>query len=295
MQLGEDVQSPPEVMINDALIENNLLLGNSATSIVAPFQFKDSQQIKVRANTVVGDLPASSSGFRLGTEQAGFSVQGFEIRNNIFADPTGTITGRFMSIFGGVVVSSIVLERNLYWNAGNPLPAQGLVLPGADATRIEQDPSLPADQSGLVAPQWNEATHSFPSGATTIREEFLRLVEAYGALPAGSPAVGAALAADMPLDDIRGLLRDSQPDVGAYEHGAHTLADGGAPAPDAPVPDGGQVAEAGVPLPDGGGPPGTDARSTGCGCAAGASPPGLLGALAFAACRPRRSRRLAAP
>ena len=39
-------------------------------------------------------------------------------------------------------------------------------------------------------------------------------------LAAGSPAIGAGRAANAPADDLLGMLRDAQPDVGAYEYGA---------------------------------------------------------------------------
>ena len=39
-------------------------------------------------------------------------------------------------------------------------------------------------------------------------------------LKAGSPAIGAARAANAPSSDLLGMLRDAQPDLGAYEYGA---------------------------------------------------------------------------
>lgn len=39
-------------------------------------------------------------------------------------------------------------------------------------------------------------------------------------LKTGSPAIGAALGADAPAGDMLGMLRDAQPDLGAFEYGA---------------------------------------------------------------------------
>ena len=90
---------------------------------------------------------------------------------------------------------------------------------------LEADPLLPTDQSGLVAPVWNEVSHSFPSGSTTIREEFERLVMTYGALGTGSQAIGAADLANMPAEDILGRARDGEPDLGAFEYAAVVTGD----------------------------------------------------------------------
>jgi len=74
---------------------------------------------------------------------------------------------------------------------------------------------LPTDQSGIVLPVWTGS--SFQSGSHTIREEFVRLVRAYGQIPTTSPAVGTALASVAPPLDILGRPRDASPDLGAFE------------------------------------------------------------------------------
>ena len=48
-------------------------------------------------------------------------------------------------------------------------------------------------------------------------QEFERLVETYGRIPPGSPAIGRADPTVAPADDILGLPRDAVPDLGAYE------------------------------------------------------------------------------
>ncbi|RLB45830.1 MAG: hypothetical protein DRJ42_29070 [Deltaproteobacteria bacterium] len=246
VQFGEDGDSVVE--IDDALIENNLFIGNSAAGQAAPIQLKGAANVLVRANTIVGDLPSGAFGVRMGTEGDNPDVSGFEFRNNIWADPTGTMTDRLINSYGRVDVGSIVLTHNLYWNAGNALPTGGSVTPADDSERVELSPMLPDDQSGLVEPRWDPAAPGFPGGEATIREVFLALVESFGALGDGSAAVDAADPTHMPADDIRGLARGSAPDLGAYERGADT------PAP--PV-------DGGVPVRDGGGIPSTDSGTGG--------------------------------
>ena len=70
--------------------------------------------------------------------------------------------------------------------------------------------------TGLILPYWTGT--SFYSGSTSIREEFIRLVKLYGAIPANSPAVDKADPAYAPADDIFGRQRSGAPDLGAYEY-----------------------------------------------------------------------------
>lgn len=220
IQLGEDAPDTPQ--ITNALIENNLFIGNSSTTIVAPFQFKDVQHIKVRANTVTGNLPCGAYGFRIGNEIAASSPDKYiDIRNNIFSDPTGTMGSRFMITYPtSLNLSTITLDHNMYWNGGNALPSSGSVPPSEDLNRIVVDPLLQTDQSGVVLPIYNETIDLFPSGETTIRREFERLVHTYGGIGESSPAKDAADASNMPGDDILGMTRDDNPDIGAFEYGA---------------------------------------------------------------------------
>lgn len=218
LQLGED--GVAEYEITDALIENNLFIGNSPATIAAPVQLKGVKGVIARANTIVGDLPSGAFGFRIGTEGSNPRVEDVSVRNNIFSDPTGTMSARLFTIYGSVLLESVTLSRNLFWNAGNGLPSSGAILPTADASRIEGDPKFPAAPVSTVLPRWNEASKQFESGATTIRDEFLRLASTYGALGEGSSAIGAADSTNMPALDIRGAIRDSTPDVGAFELGA---------------------------------------------------------------------------
>lgn len=280
IQLGEDANA--EVMISDALIENNLIIGNSPTPMGAPFQFKGARHITVRGNTVVGDLPARGYGFRIGTEGDNLQVRDMFIYNNIFSDPTGTMGDRFITEYGDVDVSTFVLDNNLYYNAGAALPTAETPAPGDDQHGIVADPLLNDDQSDVILPVWDETTHQFASGSTTIRQEFERLVATYGVPGQGSPVVDAADPSHMPSVDILGRPRDGQPDIGAVELGAESP-DGGH--------DGGIFFDSGLPGADAG-PAGTDASQAspdaqssgpeeatqGCGCSSTrqGDEPGLL-------------------
>jgi hypothetical protein len=284
VQLGED--GYPEVMINDAIIENNLFLGDSPATMAAPVQLKGAADVRVRANTTVGDLPSGSFGFRIGTEDQNPAVSGYFLRNNVFSDPTGTMTSRLVNAYG--LVSDIELRHNLYWNAGNPLPTTGSPMPADDAGRIEADPGLPPGPLPVVLPRWDEASGAFPSGGATIRVEHRRLVETYAAIAATSPAAGAADPSDMPVDDIRGLARDAKPDLGAYEAGATGGGGGGGQA--------GGAGTGGGPGSGGGGGQGTGGfGGDGSGCEVlGGNAPGSaawLTVVALGALVSRRGRR----
>ncbi|MBW2260860.1 MAG: hypothetical protein JRG91_02720 [Deltaproteobacteria bacterium] len=282
LQFGEDGVSDHE--ITHALVENNLFIGNSPDMIAGAMQFKGVRDVVVRANTIVGDLPGSSYGFRIGTEGSNPTVGEIFIRNNVFCDPEGTMGTRFINTYGDVDVSSFVLDNNLFWNAGASLPAEEPPIPESDANRIVEDPLLETDHGALVLPAWDASSGRFVSGSTTVRQEFERLVLLYGAIPEASPAVGAADASHMPADDILGRTRDSSPDVGAFEYlidvpddppdGVPEAVDGAAdPGPDAAgdadldsphdVPVDGDGDGTSDPGPDGG-DDGDEAK--GCGC-----------------------------
>lgn len=215
LNFGEDGVSTYE--LTDVLVENNLFIGNSENPQAAPFQFKGTRGVTVRANTVVGDMPATAYGFLIGTTGTNPTVEDVFIHDNVFADPTGTMGPVFLGTFGSVDLSTIQLDRNLYWNGGNALPASGALLPADDAHAVVADPDLPVDQAAIVLPKWDTSNRRFVSGSTSIRAEFERLVETYGALAAGSAAIGAADPALAPTEDILGRIRDASPDLGAYE------------------------------------------------------------------------------
>jgi hypothetical protein len=283
VQLGED--GVAEIEISDALIENNVMVGDSPATMSGPIQLKGAANVRVRANTIVGDLPSGAFGLRIGTEGSNPAVSGFDIRNNIFSDPTGTMGSRLINSYGLVDTASITLATNLYFNAGAALPSTGSVLPTADATRVVADPGLTWNVSGLVLPRWNTATKTFPSGSKTIADEHRRLVLAFAALPASSPAVGAADPNDMPVDDVLGFARDAKPDIGAYEVGASAAAPDAGSGGSSPGTGGAILGSGGSTAGSGGAaespaPAGSD---SGCGCRAAGERRSLAASFLFAA------------
>jgi hypothetical protein len=83
------------------------------------------------------------------------------------------------------------------------------------------DPLLNEDQSDIVLPRWNG--NAFLSGNHSIREEFERLVNIYGRIPANSPVIGKAQPLFAPTEDILGHFRGSTAELGAYEFDTITL------------------------------------------------------------------------
>ena len=226
--LGEDAQ--PIFESREILVENNLMLGNSASVMRAAFGVKGGRDITFRNNTVAGDLPALAFAMRLNTEGSNPANENIQFYNNIWSDPTGTLG----SSFGGTddfsdtppgETLSFTLDNNLYWNGGNALPedASELVNPSDDPRALEADPQL-GSQAGLQVPHYDPGT-GFADGSTSIREAFLRLAALYGTPAANSTALNAADPAQSPTDDLLGNARGSDPDLGAVEVGV-VFADG---------------------------------------------------------------------
>jgi hypothetical protein len=216
--IGEDGQNYFEA--DGVLVENNLMLGNASDEMRAAVGVKGSQNIVFRNNTIVGDLPALAYAFRINREGSNLVNANVRFYNNIWADPTGTMgadaSGGGNDFSDGTPgeVTGLVLARNLYWNGGQPIPPGDQVNPNtADAGRVIADPGL-AGQAGLLLPTW--AGTAFASGSATIRNEFVRLVRAYGTPALTSPVRDAADSGQAPADDILGNPR-SDPDLGAVE------------------------------------------------------------------------------
>jgi hypothetical protein len=212
--LGEDGTANHEAF--DCVVENNLMLGNSANPMRASFGVKGSRDSVFRANTVVGDLPSNAFAMRLNQEGDNPVVTGIAFYNNLWSDPTGTM-GDFTDTIPGEV-ANITLRRNGYWNGGNPIPQEG-----GDAINYTQDteprigdPQLPA-QTSVNTPAWNTALGQFDGGFTTIRAAFVDLVERYGQPAEDGNGIDQADASQMPADDILGRPRGLTPDLGAYE------------------------------------------------------------------------------
>lgn len=217
IQLGEDGTANLEAM--DVLVENNLMLGNSANTMRSPVGVMGCRDISVRHNTVTGDLPSNAYAMRLYTYGSNQANQNIVFYNNIWADPSGTLDDFSDTPVGQT--ASFTLHRNLYWNGGQAIPfgSADLVNDTDDAARLAADPLL-GSQAGLVVPRWDESAGRFADGSTSIRQVFERLVRLYGALGQNSLAIDAAEPAHAAAEDILGRPRPTgaAADIGAYEY-----------------------------------------------------------------------------
>ncbi len=210
--IGEDGMSYAEAF--DVLVENNLFLGNSSSSMRAPFGIKGGRDITFQSNTIVGDLPANAFAVRINREGANIAASNINFYNNIWSDSTGTMIDFSDTLSGDV--ASFVLSNNLYWNAGNAIPndSSDSVNYANDASSVSGDPGFQS-QSGLVIPRWLDNTQAFADGSGSVCEVFLNLVENYGIPSATSVEVNNADASKLPSDDISGNVREGNY-IGAY-------------------------------------------------------------------------------
>ena len=224
VQIGED--GKPYYEAKDVRVENNLMIGNSGNVLHAAFGVRGGKDVIFANNTVVGNLPSRAYAFRLDHKGSNPPNQNIYFYNNIWSDPTGTMGApgwggniRFSDGSSGET-NNLILDNNLYWNGGAAIPPGQQINPLVhDVRRVVTDPLLNTDQSGVILPRWNASNSSFVSGNTTIRQEFVRLVEQYGNLPTNSPAIGRADPAVAPADDILGQMRPVPASLGAYEAG----------------------------------------------------------------------------
>lgn len=166
VRAGEDGQNFYEA--RDVLIENNLMIGNNTMQIRSPFQLMNVRDVTIRANTVVGNMPAKEFGARIFTYGEGAPTNdGIHLHNNIWADPTGTMGDTFNR---GDNTINLTFDRNLFWNAGNPFPtsSESIIEVSDDAHRVVGNPLL-GNQNGLVLPRWNQGAGQFADGSAMIR------------------------------------------------------------------------------------------------------------------------------
>lgn len=214
--LGEDGTANIEAF--DITVENNLFIGNSANTMRASFGCKGCADVMFRANTIVGDLPSNAFAMRINREGVNPVPSNLRFAGNLWADTAGSM-GDFSDTLPGDS-TQVVLQRNGYWNGGNPLPSDpgDLINIGNDAEAVIGNPALPSP-AALITPWWNAANGSFDGGYATIRAAFIGLIEAFGRPAAGGVGVDAANPADMPSTDILGNPRGIAPDLGAFERG----------------------------------------------------------------------------
>lgn len=195
-------------------IESNLLVGNGRDRMNSPLTVYGARGVTFVNNTIVGDLPSDAFAFEVNIKGRNPKNRGIRFWNNIWCDPTGT-----MSQFSDGVranTTELTFDNNLYWNGGRRIPSGDLVSPlRRDARRIVRDPRLATNQGSVTLPVWDGS--AFESGETSIRAEFVRLVQAYGRIPEDSPAVGRALRSVAAARDILGRTWVRNPDVGAFE------------------------------------------------------------------------------
>ena len=217
--LGEDGMSYYEAF--DILVENNLMIGNAPNMMRSAFGVKGGRDIIFRNNTVVGDLPSRAFAMRLYREGSNPVNKDIFFYNNAWSDPTGTMGSEgYIGVDFAEAPSghaqSVVLNNNLYWNGGNPIPPDPtqVIHFSDDAERIIADPLL-GDHYGLVVPYWNGS--AFTDGSNSVRQAFERLVELYARPATGSPLIDSADMSHAAVDDILDRPRGGAFDLGAYE------------------------------------------------------------------------------
>jgi len=218
VQVGNDGNPYYEAI--DVRIENNLMLGDGLDSIGAVLGVAGAKDVTFVNNTVVGNLPANAYAFRILTKGSNPQNQNITFYNNIWSDPTGTMN-KFSSGTASMT-SGLRLDNNLYWNGSAAIPSGDLVSATADVHRIVSDSKLNINQTAIIFSRWDGM--KFKSGNTTIRQEFLRLVNLYGSTFAGSAAIDKANPAYAPSTDILGNARGTMPDIGSFENINGTLA-----------------------------------------------------------------------
>jgi hypothetical protein len=228
--VGED--GKPYIEARNVMVQNNLMLGNSANVMRAPFGVKSGEDITFRHNTVVGDLPSLAFAMRMNVENAAVTNDRVNFYNNIYSDPTGTMGAENASAandFSDTPPADIdewQLLNNQYWNGAAAIPASGAeaINYTSDANRVVANPGLPL-HAGLVIPRWNPMAGEFAGGSATIRDVFEQLVKRYGRPDPGSAGVDQALPTQSPAEDILGNQRGESPDIGAFEWVAGLSAD----------------------------------------------------------------------
>ena len=173
------------------------------------FSVRGSMNITFTHNTVVGDLPARAYALRSSLTDENLKNRNLLLANNIWSDPTGTMgAGRAIPTTTASLPATLKIRSTLCCIAistgtAAPIPERGLVAPlVADANPVVANPQLPAGPQSLVLPRWNGS--AFASGNTTVRQEFERLVDAFGRIPPLSPAAGQADPNYSPSVDILG-------------------------------------------------------------------------------------------
>ena len=151
--VGED--GMPYFEGEDILVENNLMIGNSANDMRAAFGVKGGRNVTFRNNTVVGNLPSLAYAFRINQEGANPVNENVALpqQHLVRSDRDhgrggGGGTNEF-SDGAPAEATGLVLDHNLYWNGGAAIPPGDLVSPLVDdARRIVADPAARHEPGG---------------------------------------------------------------------------------------------------------------------------------------------------
>ncbi len=222
IQVGNDGKAFHEA--KDVTIENNLFIGNSPQNAYSVLGVRGARDVVFANNTTVGDFPSSAYAMWIALKDLNPVNENIAFYNNIWSDPTGSMGSYYQETDDNEFakgnpadVINAILDNNLYWNGPQPLPGGDLFTPTVDDARaLVADPLLNFFHDAVVVPRWEG--EAFLSGNTTIRQEFLRLVEEYAVLPPGSPAIGQADPAHAPAEDILGQPRSATPELGVFEY-----------------------------------------------------------------------------
>ncbi len=212
VQLGGGGGAEHEV--DGARVESNLFLGHSRLPMAAPLGVLGARAVAVRANTIVGNLPGTAFVAELERPGNAPANESIEFYNNIYSDPTGTMSGLSAGDPAATVLA--ISLNNLYWNGGRPIPeGSGVLSVNADPAAYVDNPLLPS-QVDIQVPRWDAAQGAFVGGHTTYPELFMALA-AYARTTTGSPAIDHGDGEHMPLIDLLGRPR-GVPDIGALEY-----------------------------------------------------------------------------
>ena len=219
--LGED--GKPFFEAQNILVENNLFIHNSIEKIWSTFLYKGGlKNVTTRANTITGQPEIIGFGaysvicLNIGKNPKQESIH---FANNLFCDNLGE-GKRFSSSNGDCFEEGkLFASNNLYWTDGGIFRDEpnDTFTAKRDANAVLGDPKLPDVPERILLPRFDCSVGQFPSGNTTIRQEFERLVKSYAVPGKGSAAIGQANPENMPKNDILGRPRSENPTIGCYE------------------------------------------------------------------------------
>ncbi len=194
---GEDGEYP-----NSTLVENNVSYNNGGRGIHV---FR-SAHVVVRNNTVYHNNWDLTSDATWRGELSCVDSSDVKWHNNIAVANSASNPHNTAMLDGDV---GRYHNRDVEW-VGNLL--FDTAEPASQSIKLASD----ADRAAILAGSTTGSDPQFVAPGAGPDADFR--------LKAGSPAIGSARAANAPSSDLLGMLRDAQPDVGAYEHGARVPA-----------------------------------------------------------------------